>query len=127
MKHLYKILFFALVLTGCAKDEVILEDNPGDAVAFASGIEQDTKVSYSPESDAVRMSWTKGDAIGIYSVCADVPDAINTMYVADLSEEVSSFTFASPIHRIKWKVTRKATIFMPIIRTERGLEMILPL
>jgi hypothetical protein len=103
MKHLYKILFFALVLTGCAKDEVIPEDNPGDAVAFASGIEQDTKVSYSPESDAVRMSWTKGDAIGIYSVCADVPDAINTMYVADLSEEVSSFTFASPIHRIKWK------------------------
>ena len=103
MKHLYKILFFALVLTGCAKDEVIPEDNPGDAVAFASGIEQDTKVSYSPESDAVRMSWTKGDAIGIYSVCADVPDAINTMYVADLSEEVSSFTFASPLHRIKWK------------------------
>ena len=103
MKHLYKILFFALVLTGCAKDEVVPEENPGDAVAFASGIEQDTKVSYTPESDAVRMSWTKGDAIGIYSACEDMPDAINTMYVADLSEEVSSFTFASPINRIKWK------------------------
>ena len=103
MKHLYKILFLGLILTGCAKDEVVPEENQGDAVSFISGIEQDSKVSYSPESDIVRMSWTKGDAIGIYSVCADVPDAINTMYVADLSEEFSSFTFASPINRIKWK------------------------
>ena len=31
MKHLYKILFFGLILTGCAKDEVVPEENQGDA------------------------------------------------------------------------------------------------
>jgi hypothetical protein len=97
MKHLYNVLFAGILLAGCAKEEVLPQMGDGDNVAFSSVICADTKVSYSPESDAVRLSWTKGDAIGIYSACAQVPYASNIMYVAEQSDAVSTFMFASPV------------------------------
>jgi hypothetical protein len=103
MKHLYNVLFAGILLAGCAKEEVLPQMGDDDNVAFSSVICADTKVSYSPESDAVRLSWTKGDAIGIYSACAQVPYASNIMYVAEQSDAVSTFMFASPVRKIKWK------------------------
>ena len=102
MKHLYKILLSGILLAGCAKVDVNPEDTQGNGIAFTSGISPKSKVSYSHVSDAVRLSWNKGDAIGIYSACADVPYASNIMYVADISGTMSTFTFASPLNRIKW-------------------------
>lgn len=103
MKHLYKILFLGFLLAGCAKEEINPGDIQGDGVGFTSTIRPESKVSYSQESDVVRLSWNKGDAIGIYSTCADAPFASNIMYIADLSAQTSTFKFASPLNRIKWQ------------------------
>ena len=102
MKHLYKTFFIGLLLTACAKEEVCPEESRGDDVAFASGI-IDSKVSYSKESTAVRLKWMKGDEIGIFSECSGTLYATNIKYLANDFDFKSSFIFASPVKRIKWK------------------------
>lgn len=103
MKHLYMTLFMGILLAGCAIEELPVEEIHDDDVAFASGIKPDSKVSFSMESDAVRLKWMKGDKIGIYSMCSGNPDAQNVKYVADEFDYSSSFSFVSPRNRIKWK------------------------
>lgn len=102
MKHLYKIFFTGLLLAGCAKEEVRPEGSQGNDVAFASDI-IDSRISYSQETAAVRLKWMKGDEIGIFSECSGTPYATNVKYLANDFDFRSSFTFASPTQRIKWK------------------------
>ncbi len=110
MKHIYRILFICILIAGCSKEEASPVDM-GEAVAFSSKFSTVSKVSYSDAGDAVRLSWMKGDEIGVYSACADVSYAANIMYIADESAHVSSFTFSSPVRRIKWKSATDAHDF----------------
>ena len=103
MKHLYMTLFIGILLAGCAIEELPVEDILDDDVVFASGVRPDSKVSFSMESDAVRLKWMKGDEIGIYSMFSGEPDAENVKYLAKEFDYSSTFSYASPHSRIKWK------------------------
>lgn len=101
MKRIFTILSVAALAAACTKENVEPLDF-NDDVCFMTDSPCVTKVSYSDDADAVHLSWIKGDAVGLYSVCG-TPKASNCKYLAEASAEATTFHFAGRANRIRWE------------------------
>ena len=101
MKRILVILSFAALAAACVKESAEPTDF-GDDVCFMTQEPCVSKVAYSEGADAVHLSWIKGDAVGLYSVCG-TPKASNCKYLAEASADATSFHFAGRANRIRWE------------------------
>ena len=104
MKRNISLLYlFAVLLIACTKETDMTPDNTSydDAVFFRSSV-MDTKTDYEDTPDAVKVSWLKGDMIGLFANAQDETGQANIPYKALSDGKTTEFVFVDPQKIIRW-------------------------